>query len=176
MSLPWHLKSAFWTKISQNIIFPPPVQWCCLARRPNLNVPSCVCIKRSCFFLFDLVVYLFAVHSLSGTENQTWDGWVGSANASSVLCRPPLVWSLIKLRINKVLTSLHDQLNYYDQKQIHHYDLILRPLCRNVLAPRHITQYLDICGTKITVPCCIQLLDAELYDDIIFWLACSTPT
>ena len=40
------------------------------------------------FFWFDLIVYLFAVHSLSGAENRTRDGWVGSANASSVLCRP----------------------------------------------------------------------------------------
>ena len=46
-------------------------------------------VRVSFFFWFDLIVYLFAVHSLSGVKNQTRDGWVGSANASSVLCRPP---------------------------------------------------------------------------------------
>ena len=43
------------------------------------------------FVWFDLIVFLFAVHSLSGTENRTRDGWVESANASYVLCCPPII-------------------------------------------------------------------------------------
>ena len=46
-------------------------------------------IQMNLFFGFDLIVFLFALHSLSGAENRTRDGWVGSVNASSVLCRPP---------------------------------------------------------------------------------------
>ena len=45
------------------------------------------------FLVRSRCVFIFAVHSLSGTQNRTRDGWVGSANASSVLCRPPY-WSL----------------------------------------------------------------------------------
>ena len=40
---------------------------------------------RKHFFWFDLIVLLFAVHSLSGTENRTRDG----VRASPVQCRPP---------------------------------------------------------------------------------------
>ena len=56
---------------------------------------------------FDQILCFFTVHSLSGgplsinviyiefekngnAENQTQDGWVGSVNATSVLCRSPL--------------------------------------------------------------------------------------
>ena len=48
------------------------------------------CLDRFFFGSISLS-FLFAVHSLSGAENRTRDGWVGSANASSVLCRPPIV-------------------------------------------------------------------------------------
>ena len=41
--------------------------------------------------LFDVIVYrFFAIHFLSGADNRTRNGWLGSANASSVLCRPPV--------------------------------------------------------------------------------------
>ena len=44
---------------------------------------------RPHFFFGSISLSFFAVHSLSGAENRTRDGWVGSANAYSVLCRPP---------------------------------------------------------------------------------------
>ena len=56
--------------------------------------------------MFDLIVLffsIFTVHSLSGAENRSWDGWVVTANASSVLCRPPLNGVLIKLRASKLV-------------------------------------------------------------------------
>ena len=44
---------------------------------------------RALFFGSISLSLFIAVHSLTGAENRTRDGWVGSAKASSVLCRPP---------------------------------------------------------------------------------------
>ena len=50
------------------------------------------------FFGFDLIVFSrsYAVHSLSGAENRTRDGWMGSANASSVQCCPSKEWGSLR--------------------------------------------------------------------------------
>ena len=47
------------------------------------------------FCIFFGSIFSFAVHSLSNAENRTRNGWVGSANASSVLCRSPVILHLI---------------------------------------------------------------------------------
>ena len=33
-------------------------------------------------------------------KNQNWDGWVGTANATSVLCRPPNLFKCLKLPVS----------------------------------------------------------------------------
>ena len=35
---------------------------------------------------------MFSLKKFGDAKNRTQDGWVGSANATSVLCLPPLKW------------------------------------------------------------------------------------
>ena len=60
---------------------------------------------RKYLFFGSISLSIFAVHSLSGAENRTRDRWVGSANASSVLCRPPNIRKYLRLDFSRIIKT-----------------------------------------------------------------------